>query len=191
MSSRNTTQSEISGVYRAIVQSALVELNVGIPSVVTAVNNHLVTAQPTLQKTRFNGDGSKFHEQTTPITNVRILYPGSATANIQFPVTVGSFGYLHFVDYDIDEWNDDKSVTIPDTARTHDQNDCVFQPAFSAKDEGYNHDCIKLTLNGIELNICDDGIHIVGDVTVDGEVTANGIALSTHSHPPHNAPPTP
>lgn len=166
--------SEIAGIQMSAIKNSMVDLNVGIPCVVVAdAEGGAVSVRPSIRKTRMQPDGTKTFERTEIIDEVPIMNIGCGGFVIDIPVKEGCNGYLHFVDYDIDEWqltgND-----VPHTNRVHDQNDCVFIPVFNGGDnEG---DCVTIGFEGGTISMCGESITVnVGGSTIS--IDDNEIAL--------------
>lgn len=164
----NMNDSERSGIIKATIESALVELNVSIPAVVVDVEGgDFVTVRPDIPKTRMMKDGSKQYEATTDIENVKVLNTSCGGFGIRLPLKSGCKGFLVFSDYDLDNWKDGNTANV-NTDRYHDQNDCFFFPAFNegSRNDG---DCLELYSDNVTLKICDDGFDVEfnGDSLID------------------------
>lgn len=123
------TPSERAGVHQAAIESALTGLNVSIPAVVLSVQDSTVTVRPSIAKPHMKPNGTRTYQQTTEIESVPIVGISGGGFSINLPLKEGDKGLLIFCDYDIDAWLNNELE--PYTARTHDQNDCFFIPAFN------------------------------------------------------------
>ena len=124
--------------------------------------------------------------------NVPIQRPETQRAYIFLGIKKGDRGVLKFFDRSTEgylqsdfDYNSDE--------RQHDLNDRVFSLGFIPDSESYVYPTDKdieigLKDKAIKMSFTENGITIVGDVTIDGdlnvsgEVTGNSIPLSTHKH---------
>ena len=162
------TATERGGEFRALVENKTIEFNSCIPATVTAIDGNFVSVQPYIRKPRMNDDGSWAYEKTEVIDQIPVAMPSCGEFSINMPISVGCQGTLWFVDYDIDNWvlgNGD----VPHTARTHDQNDAIWQPAFNGTQIG--GECMTLKSSSVTVKICPDGF----DVEYNGESMVDSI----------------
>lgn len=170
------TSSENSGIISSIIKNAMVDLNVSIPCTVTAVNNHLVNVQLSIDRSRVQPNGTRVNEQTPVIEQVRIVYPTTQNGFVRVPIVEGDRGLIIFSDYDLDNWILGNGAN-PNTARVHDITDAFYFPAFAVADEQYDHDCTEIGFGANSIKVCANGTEIVGGLVVDG------IDFGTHVHP--------
>lgn len=164
------TEAELGGIIRANILSANVSLNVGIPCTIVSVDGgDFVTVQPSISKVVIDSSGNKIFQKTPSIGNVRTLNYSCGGFGMRIPLSSGCKGWLSFGDYDMDNWADGSSEA-PYTDRTHDQNDCVFHPAFNSGSRN-DHKCLELYSNKVVVKISDDGF----DVTFKGRSLIGGI----------------
>ena len=153
------------------------------PCRVTAVNGNYVDVVPII-----NDD-----MQNQELYDVKIRHLESSTAYIFLGVHKGDKGILRFFDRSIDDYSISGSEGYNEDDRMHDVNDGLFELGFLPDNESYiypNNVDIEIGLKNqsVKMSFTENGIAILGDVTitgsltVSGEVIGNGIPLSTHKH---------
>lgn len=141
-----------------------------------------VDVQPLLQRPRDGG-----YETQPPVLGVPIAPTVCGGFVVRPWYKPGDVGLVVYLDQDMDAALLSGDVTRPTTQRRHAPDDAVFVGGIAAggqRVEGLPDDALVLaTLDGsIYLAVTKDGISIKGDVTVEGEVTAKGVPLTTHQH---------
>lgn len=170
----------------------------------TAIPARILKYDPTKQEAevqplikRLYKDGSIIDR--APITGVPVVFPAAGGGIITFPVKTGDTVLLIFSQRSIDRWvRSDGGPVDPQDNRKHDISDAIALPGLFSFSNALQSDpenvvikfsgaSIALTPAGAIEIIAPGGVTITGDLDVSGdivanEVTASGIALSTHVH---------
>lgn len=178
---------------RQQVDAAIKNLHTCLPGIVVAFDSAKQTAQvqPAIQRV-FRDTGAI----NLPVcVDVPVVFPGGGDYYLTFPVAPGDECLLIFGERCIDFWYAYGGTQPAPDYRFHDLSDGFafvglnsqprVIPSFNTTGAELRHRSgsarIRLHADSVEI-IAPSGVNIVGDVTVDGEVTANGIPLSTHRH---------
>lgn len=141
-----------------------------------------VDVQPLVQRPHNGG-----YETQPPVLGVPVAPTVCGVFVVRPWYEPGDVGVVVFLDQDMDAALLSGDVSRPATQRRHAQDDAVFVGGILAGGkalQGLPSDALVLaTVDGsVYLAVTKDGIQIRGGVTVDGEVTAKGIPLTTHKH---------
>jgi hypothetical protein len=121
-----------------------------------------------------------------PVKNVPICYARAGTAMITLPIKVGDTGMLIISQRDLSIWKEQGEFASQGLQSMFDINDGVylpFVPNATNKISDYSIDCLEIRFGSDKISMKGDGkINITGELIVSGEVTGNGIKLSTHTH---------
>lgn len=119
---------------RKIIKAAAGSVRAGGPARVIAFNAATTTCdcQPLVQRTL--EDGSTVSDP--PLKDVPIIYPGTRSARLRFPLADGDTVWLAFADRSIDEWalsmlapeGQNPTEIQPDDARQHNISDALAFP---------------------------------------------------------------
>lgn len=132
------------------------------------------------------------NEPDIEVHHIRVRHLESKRAYIYLGMKKGDFGVVRFFDRSTEAYlQSDFDYNSDD--RQHDINDRCFELGFIPDAEAYVYPTnvdIEIGLKGkaVKMSFTESGIAIVGDVTIDGnltvsgEVTGNSIPLSTHIH---------
>lgn len=108
-----------------------------------------VSVQPLLLEAYENGAGERRAEALPVITNVPLVFPGSGTTRVRWPVRAGDTVLLIFSSASLDRWLVRGGMLDPGDDRNHDINDCYALPGVQsfadASDDGV---MIEFTGNG-------------------------------------------
>lgn len=165
-------QSELYGLNKAMIESSLADLNVAIPCTIKKVEGNKVDVVPAINRGPMIPSDSveRDYQETTVIEGIPVVNLNCGVFEINIPLMEGCKGLLIFSDYDIDEWM--QGNPDPETARTHDLNDCFFFPSFNG---GSNEvDCLQLKAGPTIVDVCVDGVKITGNLTVTGNSNVEG-----------------
>lgn len=178
---------------RGHIDGAIKNLHTTLPGIIVSFDPAKQTAQvqPAIKRI--------FIEQgavNLPVcVDVPVVFPGGGGYFLTFPVSPGDECVLMFSERCIDYWYEYGETQPPAEYRLHDLSDGIAIVGLNSQPRaiaGFNMGCaelrhrsggarIRLFSDSVEI-IAPGGVSITGNVTVDGEVTANGIPLSTHIH---------
>lgn len=191
----------LAGVFRSILGKFLQQTDDMLPATVIAYDRPSNRATVRPQIMLGTTDGEKVSRPQ--IASVPVLNIGAGGLVLSFPVKPGDLGWIKASDRDISLYlqGGPEKEEWPNTKRMHNFSDGLFIPGGLATVTitGEDADRVVLqTLDGTTRIALGDGIvkvttagtvevdaptvHMTGDLNVDGEVTGNGIPLSTHKH---------
>lgn len=185
-----------------------------LPGIVQSVDLSAMTCevQPSIMGAIKNEDGEVTSVNYPLLLDVPIVFPSAGGFLVTLPITKGDEVLVIFASRAIDSWWQSGGFNnVPVEARMHDLSDgfCIPGPrsqpnvvdSISSTDLQIRNDAgttfisitaagkIKLT-SPSEIDISAPTVSVTGALTVSGEVTGNGIPLSTHTHPVTTAPGT-
>lgn len=190
-----------SDVFRDSVYSVLNGIHTALPGIVKSYDatTNKATIQPALNKAYKSGP------MPMPVLeNVPILFPGGANFNITFPVNVGDYVLLIFMERSIDLWLSVGGQVTPDDPRKFDLSDAVAIPGlqpFTGDFSQRNNTDFVINYAGSSITIRQNGaieIKTASTVAIGNETvellqkisdTLAGIAAITVTVPPGNNPP--
>ena len=131
-------------------------------------------------------------EPDIEVFNIRIQRPETQRAYIYLGVKNGDKGIVRFFDRSVEGYLQ-SNYDFNSDDRQHSINDRCFELGFLPDKEAFvyptNTDIeIGLKSGNVKMTFTEDGISIIGNVTINGnltvsgEVTGNSIPLSTHKH---------
>lgn len=175
-----------------------------MPAIVIAVDLVKMTlqAQPAIKGVQTSSDGTTKYVNLPPLVDVPICFPSAGGFTLTFPIKAGDEVLVIIASRCIDAWWQNGGLGIPMELRMHDLSDGFAIPgpkslpnaipAVSALNAQLRTDVgttyIEITPAGLINLVSPTGIGILGNVvltgtlTAVGEITANGIPLSTHLH---------
>jgi len=185
------------------IWGVLNNVHTALPGIVTAYDatKNIATVQPALNKNFKSG------EMPLPIlNNVPVMFPGGASFNITFPVNVGDYVLLIFIERSIDLWKSVGGQVTPKDPRKFDLSDAIAIPGL----QPLNGDFSNRNNNDFEINFAGSSIKIGADgavqiktnstIAIGSEIvellqkisdTLAGIAAITVTVPPGELPPVP
>lgn len=169
-----------------------------LPAIVTKVNfaEMTVEVQPAIQGVVEKEDGSTEYVNLPLLADVPLVFPSAGGFIITLPVKAGDEVLVSISSRCIDAWWQNGGVNIPMEARMHDLSDGFAIPGPRSKPKVVSAisanalqirndagDCyIEIDETGRVKIVSPTDMEITGNLVVSGEVTANGIPLSTHKH---------
>ena len=190
--------------FRTAFAGAASELYTALPAKVTAVHsNGTLDAQPTIQGRVQKADGTFIWQNLPLCINCPILYMGGGGFVATFPITAGDEVLLIFASRCIDAWWQQGGIQQQLSPRVMSLEDgfalcgprsqANLVPNLNAATmqvrslDGTQY--IELAAGGVVNIVAPGGVHITGDVTVTGKVTASkegtfngGHTVSAHKH---------
>lgn len=155
---------------------------------VKAVNDDKCDVLPLVSGIRT--DGTKI--ANIEVHNVLYWRLQAGTRAVIMKPTVGDIGLLLICDKDITNVKDSGTESVPGSLRRNNPSDGIYLGSIAAL-MSTPTEYVELTGSGINI-VAPNGLKITGDVsiegavtttssiTADGEITGNGIALSSHVH---------
>lgn len=119
------------------------------------------------------------------ISGVPVSFIFGGDFSIQVPVKEGDDCIILFCDGDLDNWVEGKGYIPAFSQDKHGLNGAVALVGLTnlnTKISDYITDGVRIKYKGSSIELKEEGIIINGNVTVNGEVKANGIGLTTHVH---------
>jgi phage baseplate assembly protein gpV len=142
----------------------------------------VATVQPVMKFKKPDGKTIDFPQ----ITGVPVVFPQGAgqNATIAFPVKAGDGCLIVVAEQSLDYWQYGQET---DTDLAFDMTNAICVPglfvqANAAVQAACAENAVVIKVGGTVLKVGSDGVTITGKLTVSGEVTGNGVALSTHIH---------
>lgn len=120
-----------------------------------------------------------------PISGVPVSFICGANFSIQVPVQKDDSCIVLFCDGDLDNWVENGEYIPAFSQDKHGLNGAIALLGITnllTKVENYITSGIRIKYKGSELELNDSGITIKGNVTVQGDVVADGISLKQHIH---------
>lgn len=195
MSSLNAT---LHNFFNATMES----VHTSLPGIIVAYDaeTHRATIQPTIRLLRDNGVEIEIPE----LSDVPVIFPSSASFDIDFPLEKGDGVLLLFSESDTGFWRDsDGSISSPCTASKFGLDNAVAIPGLSPKpirgrckihidkDDVITFEAKKLVFDG--PIVFHDNLIVRKDIFV-GATDAKGVSVMDHLHPTPagpSSPPTP
>lgn len=200
-------EDSLTGVFRSVLQKFLQGTDDMLPAIVIAYDR--TTNRATVQPQIMMGTTSGEKVARAQIASVPVLNIGGGGFVLSFPIKPGDLGWIKASDRDIslylqqgpgqEEWPNTKrlhsfqdGLFIPDVLKTftvdgEDAERVVLQTTDAMTRIAIAPGLVKITTPGT-VEVDAPTVHMTGDLQVDGsitaqgEVTGNGIALSTHTH---------
>lgn len=127
--SRNTPT--LASVLVAILDARLADVHVAIPARVETFDatRRCVTAQPLIRHGHTDGEtGERTVERLPVINDVPVVFPGSGSFSVDWPIVKGDTGLLVFSEASIDKWLTRGGDVDPLDDRRHALSDAIFIP---------------------------------------------------------------
>lgn len=119
------------------------------------------------------------------ISGVPVKFICGADFSIQIPVKAGDDCLVIFCDTDLDNWVAGKGGKPAFSQDLHGLNGAIALVGITnlnTKISDYITDGVRIKYKGSSIELKDSGIIIKGNVTVEGDVVADGISLKNHIH---------
>lgn len=117
-------------VLRARVAEALDSVHVAVPGVVVTYDSARQRAdvQPAVKRGYVDEEGDRQVETLPVVTSCPVVFPGSGSFAITFPIAPGDEGLIVFASASLDRWLARGGVVDPEDDRRHHLTDGVFLP---------------------------------------------------------------
>lgn len=168
------------------VNMAMANLHTATIAKITKVNQKTINAKPVFNRV-VDGESIELPE----FAEVPIFYLHGGSSSIRFPIAVGDYCLLIFIERCIDDWVFGKDFSDPREPRMHDYSDAVALVGLS--NQNGSPDTVTTTTILGDINMTGN-LNIVGNITVTGNITASGtitggidvigggISLKNHRH---------
>lgn len=154
-----------------------------------------IEAQPLIQGVTYDQNNNATFVNLPVLGDVPVVFPSAGGIFLTLPLTIGDEVLVVFASRCIDAWWQSGGIQMPMEMRMHDLSDGFAIPgpkslpsvpvsisSTSAQLRTANGaSYIELTKTGA-INLVSPTVNITGNLVVTGEVTGNGIPLSTHLH---------
>lgn len=170
-----------------------------MPGIVTKVTLAEMTCevQPAIKGSITDEDGVVTSVDLPVLADVPIVFPRAGNFILTLPLAVGDEVLVCFASRCIDAWWQSGGIQKPMEARMHDLSDGFAIPGPSSQPKvvsgisstgaqirnlaGTTY--LEISGDGKIKMVSPAGIEISGNVTVTGDVVADGISLKNHTHP--------
>lgn len=200
-------EGSLAGALSSIMRKAAMNSDDCLPATIVAYDRdtNLATVQPQIMMLTTGGEKVR----RAGVASVPVLQLGGGGFVLSFPVKPGDPGWIKATDRDISLYLQSANEEIPNTDRLHSFQDGWFIPDTFMRGVTIDpEDADRLVLQSLDgatrlamgpdifvavasskvkveaptVEVVADTMTLTGDLVVDGEVTASGIALSTHTH---------
>ena len=192
------------GVLGFIINKFLVKLEKAAPARVISYDRAANRAAVQILQYGITSDGEKIARQQ--ISNIPVLMLSGGGFTFSFPIKEGDIGWIISADRDISTYKQNPGMFTPATYQIHKYKDGFFIPDMTNTGFTISEDdtdaviltstdgAVKVSVKSGAVTITAPSVIINGDTTINGavtvsstisaggEVTGNGIALSTHTH---------
>lgn len=195
-------EDSLAGTLQQVIKKMMQgQLDDCLPAIVIAYDR--ATNRATVRPQIMVGTTSGQKVQRAQVASVPVVAIGGGGFVLSFPIKPGDFGWIKATDRDLSLYlQSDGAEDTPHTTRMHSFQDGFFIPDTMMRGvtvDGADAERVVLqSLDGatriavgtdriaitatVAVEIDAPTVTITGDLVVDGEVTGNGIVLSTHDH---------
>ncbi len=170
-------------------QKAVEGMHTALPGKVTAFDpvTCMASVQPVAKFRKPNGETMDY----PTVSGVPVVFPQSGNVAVAWPVKAGDSCLLIFAETALDYWLYGKET---DTDLRFDLSNAIAIPNIAATgsdamQEACSDDAVVIRSGDVKLKVKNDGVHIIGNVTVEGSITAtadvkanNNVSLTNHTH---------
>lgn len=121
------------------------------------------------------------------ISGVPVNFISGANFSVQIPIQQGDACMVIFCDTDLDNWVEGKGSTPAFSQDLHGLNGAIALVGITnlnTRISDYITNGVRIKYKDSVIELSEDGIKIKGNVTVEGDVIADGISLKQHTHLP-------
>ncbi len=114
-------------VLTSALDARLDRVHTSLPAKVLSYNatKQMVDVSPLIKTRFFDETGAPIVEALPVVTNVPVIFPGSGSFGLTFPVTTGDIVLLIFAESSLDKWKSQGGTVDPLDHRKHDLSDAV------------------------------------------------------------------
>ena len=171
---------DLSVAFELLKKNIFFNLNVCLPATVISYNssNNTVDLQPAIQVVLTDNTFLDMPQ----LFDIPVLEIGGKSLSVKIPLQEGDTGIVIFCDRDITLFKQEKNNTQPNTLRKHDLSDGIFIPMRFGNAGASDNITIQSADGSTKFEVTSSGISVKGDITVEGDVIADGISLKNHTH---------
>ena len=173
------------------IETAIKNLHTCLPGIIEEFDPVTQFAKVNIAIKRIKKDNTEI--EIPPIINAPVYFMHAGSFSITHPVVKGDECWVHFSERSLDSWKKFGTIRRPADIRFHDYSDGFIVPCSTSqlnKIENFDNENVVIKNGPITFVLKADGkvevtaseMKLTGDLVVTGEVTASGIALSTHTH---------
>lgn len=146
MSSIGVISPSLANVITSAIETALLEMHIGLPARVIAFDATARTCDVELLQLKafYQEDGSLLVVPMPPLRGVPVAFPGGGGFKIRWPLAIGDHVYLSFAERSLDDWKSMPPLgapLLPSSPRKHDLSDAIaiapLKPASAARPQLY------------------------------------------------------
>lgn len=163
--------------------SLQLKLHTALPAKVVSFNPDEQTVTIELMIQQMAHDGSML--ELPPLVDVPVQMLSYGPFFISAEPKEGDEGLAHFAERCIDGWFESGQKSVPMDIRFHDFSDAFFAPGYKSKPNALTiiPNCLNIGSPSTYIRIFNNGtIEVKGNMIVQGDVIANGISLTSHTH---------
>ena len=210
MANKNPALATLADNIKHGIANRIKELHTSMPGIVQSFDAELQTAsiQPAVRRVFITREGTDeiLAPSDLPILiNVPVQFPRGGGFSLTFPVKKGDECLIVFAERALDSWHKFGGLQDPNAKRFHSLSDATAMVGLSSlpnkvpnydpvntqikKDDGsavisVNEDSSVSVEADANVTITAPSINLIGDLTVTGAMTNNGVDVgSTHTHP--------
>jgi len=210
MANSNPAITNLADNIKQGISTRLKDLHTAMPGIVESFDSVKQTAsvKPAIKRVFITREGNE--EMLVPaelpvLINVPVQFPRGGGFSLTFPIKKGDECLLVFAERSFDSWHKFGGVQDPSARRFHSLSDATAMVGLSSlpnkvpnydpvntqikKDDGsavisVNEDSSVSVEADANVTITAPSINLIGDLTVTGAMTNNGVDVgSTHTHP--------
>ena len=144
-------------VLSSAISSHLAEVRQCLPARVDSydASKHRLTATPLILEGYVTANGERATEGIPAITNIPVIFPGSGSTRVRWPINPGDTVLLLFSSTSLDKWLVRGGTVDPQDDRRHNISDCIAIPGFQ--------DFAHVTEDSVQIEFTQSGqIHAGG-----------------------------
>lgn len=160
------------------------QINTALPCKVVEVAGNRVTISLNILR-EFKGVA----QDALTLYDVPVVFPGSGSSMVRFPIAAGDTGLVIFAQRDIDSWLEGETAK-PDTSRLHDMADGMFIPGLRIFSDNTIPDELEISSGNLSITILKTGQVKIENAQFDlvQLLTDLATALSTATAPSSGGP---
>ena len=174
--------------FDSLSDTIMKSLRVAIPAKIVSVNysNMTCECQPLIRERLRKSDGEYVGVDLPLLLDVPIVYPGSSSYSLTFPLSAGDEGIVIFADMCIDSWWQAGDIQDQFEVRRHDLSDGLFIPTQLSQPKKYSDfDTTNFEIrhreSGNGIKITSTGVQITGTLDVSGNTLIGGNAVISNT----------
>ena len=187
----------------AAIESALLDVHVGLPAMIQSYDAPTQTADVELQVKRVLPAGIGFATEELPVlANIPVEFPRTKRFVLTFPLEEGDYGRVFFNEVSIDQWRSKGEITSPGDMGRHTLTGGVFVPGMMPNSEAIpddvSADLVLGEIAGVQVRVkpggalecvsgggptADDFVGMAGKILSELQNLATNVDAHTHTVP--------